>query len=74
MRSRVLLPSWAFEFLFFFENVPCLAVVCVGVACEEDGGAVGGVPRFAIALRTRGGGGGRDVMCVVVWGGGFDVG
>ena len=42
--------------VFFFENLPSLAVVCVGVAFVEDGGAVGGVPRLAVTLRTHGGG------------------
>ena len=37
----------------------------------EAGGVVG-VPRFAL-VRTRGGGFGGDVRCVV-WGGGLDVG
>ena len=57
--GRVLLPSWVL--VSFFENLPSLAVVCVGVAVAEDGGAFGGLPRFAVALRTRGGGFGDDV-------------
>ena len=57
-----------------FENLPCFAVVCGGVAVIEDGGAVGGVPRFALALRTRGGGFGDDVSVRGGWGGGLDVG
>ena len=46
---------------FFFENLACLAIVCAAVAVVEDGSVKGGFPRFAMLLRTHGGGFGDGV-------------
>ena len=61
-------------FIVFLRTFLASLLFVVALLVVEDGGAVGGVPRFALALRTRGGGFGDDVSVRGGWGGGLDVG
>jgi hypothetical protein len=48
-------------FIVFLRTFLASLLFVVALLVVEDCGAVGGVPMFAVVLRTSGGGGGGDV-------------